>query len=58
MGGNLPNQFEDKSGNTVLSCRHHWGFKGHRLYQGTDAEDYNCLICLNKTTLGDVKPWN
>jgi hypothetical protein len=31
MGGNLPNQFEDKSGNTVLSCRHCWGFKGHRL---------------------------
>ncbi|KAK3827119.1 MAG: hypothetical protein JOS17DRAFT_831824, partial [Linnemannia elongata] len=58
VGGDLPSQYEDKSGNTVLSCRHHWGFKGHRLCQGTDAQDYNCLICLNKAPLGNVKPWN
>ncbi|KAF8930458.1 hypothetical protein BGZ47_000544, partial [Haplosporangium gracile] len=58
MGGNLPSQYEDKSGNTVLSCRHHWGFKGHRLCQGTDARDYNCFLCLNKAPLGNVKPWN
>ncbi|OAQ23314.1 hypothetical protein K457DRAFT_36664 [Linnemannia elongata AG-77] len=58
IGGDLPSQYEDKSGNTVLSCRHHWGFKGHRLCQGTDAQDYNCLICLNKAPLGNVKPWN
>lgn len=58
MGGELPGQYEDKSGNTVLSCRHHWGFKGHRLCQGTDAQDCNCLICLNKPPLGNIKPWN
>ncbi|KAH7034387.1 hypothetical protein BKA57DRAFT_497026 [Linnemannia elongata] len=56
-GGYDPTTFPDKSGNTVLACRHHWPAKGHKLCRGSDAVKFKCRLCLGLPLLNGVEPW-
>ncbi|KAG9062226.1 hypothetical protein KI688_006558 [Linnemannia hyalina] len=56
-GGSLPTTFGDKSGNTVLECRHHWPPKGHKLCLGNDAERFKCRLCLGLPLLNGINSW-
>ncbi|KAG0248544.1 hypothetical protein BGZ95_008008, partial [Linnemannia exigua] len=56
-GGSLPSTFADKTGNTILECRHHWTPKGHELCHGNDAEKFKYRLCLDLPLLNGINSW-
>ncbi|KAG0252750.1 hypothetical protein BGZ95_006535, partial [Linnemannia exigua] len=57
-GGFNPPAYPDKTGNTILACRHHWPAKGHKLCHGSDAIRFKCRLCLGLPLDNGVQSWN
>ncbi|KAK3845597.1 MAG: hypothetical protein J3R72DRAFT_521162 [Linnemannia gamsii] len=57
-GGFNPPTYPDKTGNTILACRHHWPAKGHKLCRGSDAVTFKCRLCLGLPLDNGIQSWN